>query len=525
MMIRTAIFYIISIFWVTSINAQNNNAEIARSEFRKGNYKDAVGLYNGAIALAKNSKEKNLLNLEKEKSSKCWKYLDEAERFYTQSNYKAALRLYSSIIALNSMDSYSKKQMSLCRNHIAKEEYLAREKVRINNTINNLLKLNDIDKIRTFIKEYPLHSNTKDLKEILDYYEHPKSFNKKTVSDKQYLFVKYGNLYFKNNKSVSSFFYEKAASCGSLVAFYNLALSLPDSETNRRKRLLAFAAANGDQSSAKLLNSKFPNTKYNTEKAQMLYYQLNQANKGSLYSKVYCQKHKTIMGLQNLDLIDDDIDYTSDDSGILYELALMYANGTYVDKNVNKCHVYLYKAASLGNHVAQYQLAMIQKQLKYKNALMLCAAINGNESARTHCGKADVDYAKEYVKYLKNEKCDWFSVKMFISYYANKYQIEDLDAMVTSISCHKYLDRKGAKKAIKLLESQKVWDVETIQRIRININNSKPNKHHKKVLKSINKIQSAKNIKKNGYFQQLILKGYCDHPHSKNEISIIDFLK
>lgn len=106
---KTAILYIILIFGITSINAQNNNVEIARSEFRKGNYKDAVGLYNGAIALAKNSQEKNLLNLEKEKSSKCWKYLDEAERFYTQSNYKAALRLYSSIIALNSTDSYSKK--------------------------------------------------------------------------------------------------------------------------------------------------------------------------------------------------------------------------------------------------------------------------------------------------------------------------------------------------------------------------------------------------------------------------------
>ena len=54
MMIRTAILYIILIFWVTPINAQSNNAEIARSEFKKGNYKDAVGLYNGAIALAKN---------------------------------------------------------------------------------------------------------------------------------------------------------------------------------------------------------------------------------------------------------------------------------------------------------------------------------------------------------------------------------------------------------------------------------------------------------------------------------------
>ena len=168
---------------------------------------------------------------------------------------------------------------------------------------------------------------------------------------------------------------------------------------------------------------------------------------------------------------------------------------------------------------------MIQKQLKYKNALMLCAAINGNESASIHCGKADLEYAKEYIKYLKNEKCDWFSVKMFMSYYANKYQIEDMDAVVTSMSCYKYLDRKGAKKAIKLLEGQKVWDVETIQRIKITINNSKPNKHHKKVLKYINKIRSEKNIKKNGYFQQLILQGYCDHPHIKNEISIIDFLK
>lgn len=521
---KTAILYIILIFGITSINAQNNNVEIARSEFRKGNYKDAVGLYNGAIALAKNSQEKNLLNLEKEKSSKCWKYLDEAERFYTQSNYKAALRLYSSIIALNSTDSYSKKRMSLCQNYIAKEEYLAKEKIRINNIINNLLKSNDIDKIRAFIKEYPLHSSTKNLKEILNYYDNPESFDKKTISDKRSLFIKYGNLYFENNKSVSSFFYEKAASCGSLIAFYNLALSLPDRETNRCKRLLAFAAANGDQSSVKLLNSKFPNTEYNTEKAQMLYYHLNLANKGSLYSKVYCQKHKIIMGLQNLDLINDDTDYMSDDSGVLYELALMYADGKLIDKDVNKYYKYLSRAASLGNHVAQYQLAMLQTQSKYKNSLMLCAAINGNESARIYCGKNDVNYAKAYVKYIKGEKCNWFSVKMFMIYYANKYQIEDLDAMVTSMSCYEYLDRKGAKKAIELLKTQKVWNVETIQRIRMNINNSKPNRHHKKILKHINKIHTAKNIREKGYFQQLILKGYCNNPNIKAEISIVDFL-
>ncbi|MCM1515558.1 MAG: hypothetical protein NC080_03950 [Paraprevotella sp.] len=499
-MTRTAILYIILIFWGTPINAQNNNAEIARSEFRKGNYKDAVGLYNGAIALIKDAKERELLNLEKDKSSKCWRYLDEAERYYAQSNYKDALRLYTSIIALNPRDSYSQKQISLCQKHIVKEEYLAREKVKINNTIKSLLKSNDIDKIRSFTKANPLQKSTKGLKEVLEYYENPSAFDKKTVYDKQYLFVKFGNLYFKNNKSVSSFFYEKAASCGSLVAFYNLALSLLDSETNRCERLLAFAAANGDQKSIKLLNSKFPNTKYNTERAQILYYQLNQANKGSLYSKVYCQKHKTIMGLQNLDLINNETDYMSNDSGVLYELALMYANGKYVDKNIEKCHAYLYRAASLGNHIAQYQLAMIQKQLTHKNALILCAAINGDESARTHCTKTVVEYAKEYVKYLKNEKFDCFSVEMFMSYYANKYQIEDLDAMVISIACNKYLNRKGAKNAIKLLESQKIWDVETIQRIRININNSKPNKYHKKVLKSINKIRSAKTSKKLGIF-------------------------
>lgn len=49
----------------------------------------------------------------------------------------------------------------------------------------------------------------------------------------------------------------------------------------------------------------------------------------------------------------------------------MYANGDYVNKNVDKSHMYLYKAASLGNHVAQYQLAMIQTQSKSKKALML----------------------------------------------------------------------------------------------------------------------------------------------------------
>ncbi len=525
MIFRFEIIYVILIFCVSPLIAQNNNAEIARSEFRKGHYKDAVGLYNGAIALAENSKERDLLNLEKEKSSKCWKYLDEAELFYAQSNYKEALRLYSLLIALNSTDSYSKNQILLCKRNIEKEEYLARQNVRINNILTDLLKSNDIGKIRSFIKEYPLHNNVDDLKGILDYYENPRNFENKSVQEQIYLLVKYGNLFFEYNKNVSSFFYEKAASFGSLAAFYNLAISLPASEVSRCKRLLAFAAANGDQSSAKLLNLKFSDTKYDIEKAQMIYYQLNKANKGSLYSKVYCQKHKIIMGLPNLSLINDDLDYTSDDNGILYELALMYVDGKYINKDIDKCYEYLYKAASFGNHAAQYLLAKIQKQSSYKKALMLCAAINGNESARTYCGKNDLVYAKEYVKYLKNEKCNWFYIKMFMSFFANKYQIEDLDALVTSMSCYNYLDRKGYKNAIKLLKSQKVWDVETIQLIRTNISNSNYNKYHKKILKYIDKIHTVKINKTNGFFQQLIKAGFCDNPHDYNEIQIVDFLK
>ena len=92
------------------------------------------------------------------------------------------------------------------------------------------------------------------------------------------------------------------------------------------------------------------------------------------------------------------------------------------------------------------------------------------------------------------------------------------------MACYKHLDRKGAKETIRLLKSQRIWDIETIRRIKINFNTFNPNRHHKKILKQISKVQSAKNIKKSGCFQQLIRDGYCDNPHTKYQISIVDFL-
>ena len=80
------------LFRTITIYSQNVNTDIARSEFYKGNYKDAIGLYNGAIALAKDSKEKERLNVEKEKSSTCWKYLDQADSFFSTLFFSTFLK-------------------------------------------------------------------------------------------------------------------------------------------------------------------------------------------------------------------------------------------------------------------------------------------------------------------------------------------------------------------------------------------------------------------------------------------------
>lgn len=524
---RAVILYLFFVLGAFSASAQNKNADIARSEFRKGNYKDAVGLYNGAIAVTADAGHKESLVWEKEKSGRCWKCLDEAEWNYSRLNYRTALRLYLSVVSMNPLDAYAKKRIEICRSRIAEEEYLAKENARINSLLERLLKVNDISQLRKFSKEYPRYSRTGDLNGILAYYDNPKSVEDKTVPDRQSLLVRYGDFYLESNREVAAFFYEKAASCGSLTGFYNLARVLPANAVARSKRLSAFAAANGNKEAARFLKLKYPGTRYDRESARILYRHLGEANQGNLFSKIYCQKHKEILGLRNLALIDDGTNYVSDDSGVLYELALMYSEGKFIKKDLNKGNAYLRKAASMGNQKAQYRLAAVQEQYGHKNALLLCAAINGNESARMLCTRGGLEYAKEYVKFLKQEKCDWFSVRLFMLYYAKNYQIEDLDATLVSLSCYKYLNRKDARKVIKLLKSRKVWDIETVWKIRsvIGAYGSKQNKYHKKIMKYLRKVPTARGVRKEGDFQVLVINGYCDNPHETKEITIVDYLK
>lgn len=517
---------IIITFYATIINAQNNNATIAHQEFQKGNYKDAVGLYNGAIAVTSDYKEKEKLKAEKEKSSQCWKHLEDADRYYSQANYKSAIKSYNYVLNLNSKDKYAQRRISLCQNIIAREEQLKRDKERAEHLLKNILASNDIKKLNEFADKNPKYYKSKELKEIVDYYNNPKVVESKNYIERQSLYIKFGNIYYDYNKTVANFFYSKAALSGSLTGFYNLSLVTPQNNQDKIKRLLAFAASNGYNSAIELLKSKYPNTKINKYESQNLYKHLCLANKGNLYSLVYCQKHIEIIGLGNITIIDEESDYDSNESSALYELAKMYKKGKYVNKNINKYFFYLNKAASLGDNKAQFELASTEGQFKYKQELKLCAAINGNEIAQNGLGKYGLSYAKEYVKYLKNKECDWFSVRMFLTYYAKNYNIEDVDASLIAHSCYRFLDRKLNKQVKTILKTKKVWDERTIQKIKDGIYSygKKKNKYHNRVLKTLSKIKTGRGIRRINDFQKLIEYGYCDNPHSSSEIIVKDFL-
>lgn len=523
------------LFRTITIYSQNVNTDIARSEFYKGNYKDAIGLYNGAIALAKDSKEKERLNVEKEKSSTCWKYLDQADSFFSQSKYKQAVRLYSLVLSLNSKDPHAIKRKNLCNDYIQKEKDLAEENRRLDELVVNLLASNNVEQIKDFVNKHPQYKNIDNLKEIVDFYYHYDLYEKKSVADRQYSLLKIANLYNKYNRNIAYFFYEKAAMSGSLVAFYNLAMAQNDKTSELYKRLLFFAAANGLKEAEKLLEeTSFLYVGYQAKIAKDLYSHLQKANNGSLYSIIYIQKHKHILGLPKLNILNDQIEYNTSDSDLLYELSLLY------EANIDKRNSYMLKAASLGNDEALYQLGKEQTDLKNKAALYLCSALKGNykaelslvhfpeESETVPSYFTALKYAKEYVKYLKGATCDWFYVYMFLNFSAKKYLINDTDAYVVSSACYKYLDRKKYKEITHILKKKKVWDESTIKRMRTGIETygSKMNRMHKKILKYLAKVQTQKNIRKPDVFEQLVHEGFCNELESSRwePIPLTDFI-
>lgn len=507
--------------------AQNKSIDIARVEYQKGNYEDAVGLFNGAIATITDSKTKELLTKEKEKSSRCWRNIEQADQSFSESNYSLAQRIYENVLSDNPSDSYARNQRDRCRRNVENARQLAMEKKRIDALWVELMSSNNISKLKTFVKDYPIYPQVKDLQRVLDYYDNPAKIEKETVAIKCVSYVNFGNLYFVYNKSVAAQFYEKAAANGSLAGFYNLAISLPDIESNRKQRLLVFAAVNGIEDAVKLLDSKYPNLKYDKNIPRSIYQYLEKANRGDIYSKVIAQKNKFNIGLPKLDLIDHNSEYINSADSWQYELGIMYLQGNYVTKNFDKGFSYLFDAASKGNYTAQCQLAITMKGKDdtYYKAFGLCAAINGSDYAQKQLGISgtDLKYARAYMQYLNGEKCDFFSVYMFLSYNAKKYNCEDIDAKLVSQACYPYLDSKKLKAVSKILKSKPYWNKQTISKISLILLGSS-NKYHKKLLKQLPKISVELTKITPNLFQSFVNEGFCSNPHSAKTIEVVDYM-
>lgn len=515
-------------------NAQNQSVEIARIEFKKGNYKDAVGLYNGAIATVTDANLKNSLINEKKKSSKCWQNIELADRYFRESNFSVAQRYYGNILSDNPSDSYAQNQRDKCVRNIENARLLALEKKRIDALWVELMSTNNIEGLKTFAQDYPTYGKIESLKKILDYYNNPSKIDNGGVSIRRTLYVDLGNAYYEYNKVVAAQFYEKAAMCGSLVGFYNLAISLPEKEENRAKRLLVVAAVNGQEDAVKLLESKYPNLKYNNDIPKLLYDHLLKANNGRISSAIIIQKNKLNIGLPTLNTINDQLDYTSGwgvdflDYGQYewqYELGMMYLNGNSVSKNPDKALSYLYDAASQGNYTAQYQLAKIMKDKDDYYAFALCAAVNGCVDAQVQLAinNTELEYLKAYVQYIKEEKCNFFDMYKFLSFYAKFYKIEDADAELVSLACYQFLKRKQHRYVTKMLKSRSNWNKQTISKIQSLLANSS-NKYHKKLLKQLPKIKVMFTKVEPILFQKFVKEGFCTYPHHAKTIEIVDFI-
>lgn len=519
------LFYILFLFLTSSVlMGQNKSIDIARLEYKNGNYQDAVGLFNGAIATASDSQTKKTLTIEKEKSSECWEYLEKANKYFNESKYRIAEQFYRNILSRNSHDPFAKKQLERCQSNIRSATLKAEREKEIETFIANIANKNDINQLRVFVKKYPNEPSAQLLTKLLDYYTDPKKIENESLSQKINLYNNFGIFYYKHNKNVAASFFEKEAACSSISGFYNLAISLPDDQTDRIQRLLVFAAANGHEEAIKIIGSKYPKLIYNKEIPKAIYQDLIKANQGNIFSKVVTQQYKFIIGLPSLNLIDDKSQYVSSEDHWQYELGLLYIKGYYVTKDSDKGFSYLFDAAAKGNYDAQERVADMLKASDESQAIRLCAAINGSVEAQKQLGMNDRElrYARAYIQYLKKEQCKFHDVYLFLNFYAYKYHCEDIDAKLMTYA-FSYYDGKTYKEVISLLKSKKIWNRETIMTIQNKLADSNK-KSDKKLLKQLAKISVTVEKNKPNLLQSLITEGFCTNPHPAVKIPLYDYM-
>ncbi len=174
MRVKSLLLLLLLTFVSLSLNAQTNSLSIARSEYKKGNYEDAVVLFNGSIATTYDQSTKAQIEKERELSSKCWEYLDKANSAYSQKRYDDAKKLYSAILGINKYDSnssYKVKQCNTMINNAADNEYWAK-----------VVASKNADEYANYIKTYPSGLHIAEAKKVMSNVSYDKGLWDKAVA-------------------------------------------------------------------------------------------------------------------------------------------------------------------------------------------------------------------------------------------------------------------------------------------------------------------------------------------------------
>lgn len=518
---------------VGNINAQNKNLEAARLEFKKGNYKDAVGLYNGAIAIVANQKEKEYLIKERERTSKCWKFLDEAERLYSIKNYSLAIKSYTQVCSLNSYDVYARKQINKCRQNLQDATYIRNR----DKQYKDALQKGDSESIKAFLRSYPndkakglltfIMSDKEDIEDSL--ITIVQSQQTKAVSESNLTkdlppiiqnFIKAGDAFYNaQNISSAQEYYGVAASYGSAEAIYKNALCFNNSSVQYRN-LMALAAAAGHSSAEKKLQqlvSKFPYLKYDEYVANRMYENL-QTYMTDIKAAIYVYENKenySIKGLNPGLYIQKNKNMTQQLRNLIYGDNLLYHAGIILSKTKEDPSDIMLMAASEGNVNAVKWWADKYNDARFKR----CYEYFQKKEDFT-----------PYIKYLKGHTLtaeDWHAI------YSSRYRNSSLDRheILLAIIKSKAFSGKALIKVLKNHTSKYnlYWDSNIIKDIRIStytLYATQSSKTIKKIIKIISKLKVKSGVYniKTAPMYDLVNLGCYDNQHEYKQLIVKETL-
>ena len=495
------------------IFAQNKNMEAARLEFRKGNYQDAVGLYNGAIATASNQKEKEDLTKEREKASKCWQLRDEADRFFSIKSYDYAIKIYTQLHSLNAYDNYAKNQINKCRDAKLKIAYAHRD-----NDYKKALQRGDIESIKAFLKSYPNDKEKNMLTFIISDRQHIEDslmtlaksrYSAKKDIEKDFEgmivqnYVATGDAFYKvGNLTTARKYYAVASSYGDAEAIYKKAKCDGESSASF-KNLIAIAAAGGYTPAEKDLQQliqQSPDYVFNKNVAKRMYGNVH-TYKTSASAALHIYLNKEVYCIEDLDVEQ----YILNNNGALRELQYKYLNDNIlyqaglVWEECNKDPTLIMQASAAKGNIAAIKWLADKGDAEYK----ICYEYSQNKE--NNCAS--------YIGYLKGDSmtpADWYNIYSS----RNQLPIDRHEALIALANSNAFTDKVYFKELKELLSHYRSWDNHILSELRSTLKAQKTSRATKtlKKISKLNGVTHIYDIQKSPMYN-LAKKGCYDEQH------------